>query len=182
MTGTQLVKVLVLTCSVSSSLATADCRKQPELGKGDWQDTVVSTEASLRLLEAEFLKSLKNATDCDKSVSAQTTSNQVGSNNGLPASPTGGASAALADSTVDQVQTEAAASGRQGVGSESYADAKSRSESSAAQANDIRTVSDDTASEEDNLKRVLREAIATESDLEKRQALITRYESLFGSF
>ena len=49
-----------------------------------------------------------------------------------------------------------------------------------AQANDIRTVIDDTVSEEDNLKKVLREAIATESDLEKRQALITRYESLFG--
>lgn len=180
MTGKKLVKVLVLTCSVSSSLAVADCKKQPELGNGDWQETAVSPEASLRLLEAEFLKSLKNATDCNNSVSAQTTSNQGGSNNGLPASPTGGASAALADNTVDQVQTEVAASGRQGAGSESYADATSRRKTSAAQANDIRTVSDDTASEEDNLKRVLREAIATEPDLEKRQALITRYESLFG--
>lgn len=180
MTGKKLAKVLVLTCSVSSSLAVADCKQQPELGNGDWQETAVSPEASLRLLEAEFLKSLKNATDCNNSVSAQTTSNQDGSNNGLPASPTGGASAALADNTVDQVQTEVAASGRQGAGSESYANATSRSKTSAAQANDIRTVSDDTASEEDNLKRVLREAIATESDLEKRQALITRYESLFG--
>tara|TARA_B100000035_G_scaffold283657_1_gene266023 strand:- start:265 stop:813 length:549 start_codon:yes stop_codon:yes gene_type:complete len=180
MTGKKLVKALVLTCSVSSSLAIADCKKQPELGKGDWQETVVSQEASLRLLEAEFLKSLKNTTDCNNSVSAQTTSNQGGSNNGLASSPTGGASAALADNTVDLVQTEIASSGRQGAGSERYADATSRSETSAAQANDIRIVSDDTVSEEDNLKKVLREAIATESDLEKRQALITRYESLFG--
>lgn len=180
MTGKKLVKILVLACSVSSSLATADCKKQPELGKGDWQETVVSPEASVRLLEAEFLKSLKNATDCNNSVSAQTTNNHGGGNNGLPALPTGGASAALADITVDQVQTEVATSGRQAAGSESFADATSRSETSAAQANDIRAVSDDTASEEDDLKKVLREAIATESDLEKRQALITRYESLFG--
>ena len=180
MTGKKLVKLLVLTCSVSSSLASADCNKQPELGKGDWQGTVVSPEASLRLLEAEFLKSLKNTTDCNNSDSAQTTSKQGGSTNGLPASPTGGASAPLADITADHVQTEVAASGRQGAGSESYGDTTSRSETSAAQANDIRTVSDDTVSEEDNLKKVLREAIATESDLEKRQALITRYESLFG--
>ena len=180
MTGKKLVKVLVLTCSVSSSLASADCNKQPELGKADWQETVVSPEASLRLLEAEFLTSLKNTTDCNNSVNAQTTSNQGGSTSGLPASPTGGASAALADITADQVQTEVAASGRQGAGSESYGDTTSRSETSTAQANDIRTVSDDTVSEEDSLKKVLREAIATESDLEKRQALTTRYESLFG--
>ena len=82
---------------------------------------MVSPEASLRLLEAEFLKSLKNTTDCNNSVSAQTKSNQGGSTNGLPASPTGGASAALADITADQVQTDVAASGRQGAGSESYA-------------------------------------------------------------
>lgn len=180
MTGAKLVKVLVLTCSVSSSLATANCNKQPELGNGDWQETAISPEASLRLLEAEFLKSLINATDCNNSVSTQAASNQGGRNNGLPASPTGDASAALADITVDHIQTEVAASGRQGAGSESYADATRRSETSAARANDITTVSDDTASEEDNLKKVLREAIATESDLEKRQALITRYELLFG--
>lgn len=180
MTGKKLVKVLVLTCSVSSPLALADCKKQSELGKGDWQETVVSPKASLRLLEAEFLESLKSATDCNDRVSTQTTSNQGGSNNGLPASPTEGASAALTDNPVDPVQTEVAASGRRGAGSVSYADASSRSETSAARGNDIRTVSDDAASEEDNLKRVLSEAIAKESDLEKRQALITRYETLFG--
>ena len=180
MTGKKLVKALVLTCSISSSLAVADCKKQPELGKGDWQETIVSPEASLRLLEAEFLKSLINTTVCSNDGSAQTTSNQGGSNNGSPASSTGGASAVLADNTVDQVQTEVAVSGRQGAGSESYAAATSRSETSTAEANDIRTVRGDTTSEEDNLKRVLREAIATESDLEKRRALITRYESLFG--
>lgn len=180
MTGRELFKAVVFAGSFSSSLVVADCNKQPELGNGDWQETVVSPEASLRLLEAEFLKSLKNATDCNASVSAQTTSNQGGSNSELPASPAGGVSTASTENITDQAQTEVPASGRQAADSASYADAMSRSESSAAQANDIRTVSDDTVSEEDNLKRILREAIATESDLEKRQALITRYESLFG--
>ena len=132
MTGKKLVTALVLICSISSSLVKADCRKQPELGKGDWQETVVSPEASLRLLEAEFLKSLKIRLIAN-SVSAQTKSNQA-STNGLPASPTGALQPA--DITADQVQTDVAASGRQGAGSESYGDTTSHSEIS-AQANDI---------------------------------------------
>ena len=180
MTSKKLVKVLVLTWSVSSSIAIADCMRQPELGKGDWQEKVVSPEVSRRLLEAEFLKSLRNATDCNDSVSTKTASNQGGSNSELPASLAGAVSTASTENTVFQAQTEVPASGRKASGSASYADVTSRSESSAAQANDIRTVSGDTVSEEDNLKRVLREAIAKESDSDKRQVLIARYELLFG--
>jgi|SaaInlStandDraft_1057018.scaffolds.fasta_scaffold90698_2 hypothetical protein len=180
MTGNQLLKVLALMGLFNSSLVVADCNKQSELGNGDWQETVVSPEVSVKLLEAEFLKSLKDGIACKGTVSSRTAGSQDANNNGSPASPTGGASVALTDNLVDQVQTEAPVSGRRGVSSASYGDVMSRRGTSAAEANDARTVRDDTVSEEDNLKRVLREAIATETDAEKRRALISRYESLFG--
>ncbi|MDB2313378.1 hypothetical protein N9V47_06960 [Luminiphilus sp.] len=176
----QLIKVLALMCFFNSSFVVADCSNKSELGNGDWQETVVSKEASLRLLEAEFLQALKDSTACQDSVSSRTAGNHGANNNGLPASPTGGASAALTENLADQAQTQTPASGPRGVISESYGDATRRRETSVAEANDTRTVRDETVSEEDNLKRVLREAIATEPNAEKRRALITRYESLFG--
>ncbi len=184
----------LFTCLIllqTAQLGHSECGEKPNLGKGDWKKNVLSTEGRVRMLEAELMQSLREYSDCEEQGSAQSQSqdnsaangkldgtssagaqNSVTSPSKLPEERQSGGEDDSSDTADSIVKEESIPNQR---GDESLKESPVDSGNEERRENSI-------VSQEDELRRVLQEAIKKEKDAAKRQALIDRYEDLFGPF
>jgi len=156
--GTRNLLLFSLICFAGNGNAT--CEKQ-SLSNGDWQDQVLSAERRKQILEAELKQTLQHISDCSNSKKNEESSkNQtagVGSV-GESATPILEGSNAAEGTTLDSSRPQAGGAARFETPSE-----------------------EKVASEVDELKRALLEAMNKETDPIKKQALVERYQELFES-
>jgi ribosomal protein S9 len=173
-----LIQILLVLIALIPLHNFADCESKTMIGSGDWKGNVLSAEQRIKLLESELRLSLQGLSGCDQTSTDSTAAASQDSNSqteavALPAS--GNMSANGSENPQETGEVLA----RDQVNDPLNDNGLRRSASS--QRVDVNVRGGNVSSEEDELRKVLLEAIERETDPVKRRALIERYEQLFGA-
>lgn len=181
LTSTVRLLVLITGLGVVGNLS-AQCDENAELGNGNWKEDILAAEQRLSVLEMELKNSLTHQQDCISSSQGASSTSREDADSNNPAQP-GGDSGAVAQQTVGgQGDTGSADQGSASAIDSNRNDAVRVGAEPSISKVDFPDNNGDLRSEENELERVLREAIEKEPDSVKRRALIERYRQLFGEY
>ena len=174
-----LIQILLVLMALIPQDNFADCESKALIGSGDWKGNVLNAEQRIRLLESELRLSLQGLSGCEQTSDKNSTAAARQESNSQTEAVALRASENMSVNSSENSQGTGEVVVRD-QGNDPLDD-KGLRRSRSSQRADVNVRGGNVSSEEDELRKVLLEAIERETDPVKRRALRERYEQLFGA-
>lgn len=181
MNSTVRLQVLVIGLGFAGNSG-AQCDANAQLGNGNWKVEILSSEQRVSVLEAELKNALAHQQDCISATQEKASKNRERGGPNSSGQPRGNSGAVAQQTSSGQGETGSTSRQSTVPIDSNRNNAVEVGANSSVPKIDLPGANGEIRSEENELERVLREAIEKEPDVVKRRALIDRYRQLFGEY